>query len=746
MSLDLTSNNHQNNLKAANPSDSVVYEFEDFRLNAGKLMLYRKSGEEISLTPKQVETLLALVERGGEIVGKDELMKRVWADAFVEESNLVQNIYILRKTLGATACGKPMIETLRRRGYRFNGELQTNGHSQEIAAEQLNGETISALKSPAIVGDSATADKTGAAVLPRKKRTIAAIAIFATLAIAAVSAASWYALKGKSGAPILSAPFDLEKISTNGKVHHAVISPDGANVFYVNGSPNDKQSLWLRQIETGNNVEIIPASDDLYFGLAISPDEKFLYFSRRPRAAAGQTDIYRVSIFGGVPQKIIGEAQGWISISPDGAKISFVRCYYRDDEYCSLWIADAADGKNERKLASRPSPFRIADNEISPDGKRVAFAAGQSRNGANDFGLFEIDIETGAERELTAEKFFVIANLAPLPGAGGWLITARKNDERNFRIRHVAATGAIAPLTSDAENYATLSLSRDASRLIATQFRMDFRLRISNLEDATVKRDFGDTHSAFFAPDGKIIVWSSMSGNPDIWSINADGSERLQLTNDAADEHLPIVSPDGATIFFASNRTGDYQVWRMNRDGSNQTRVTNTDGGFPLFAAPDGKWVYFQHNVSRTLWRVPPSGGEASEVFNSAQYRFAFAPDGSRFAFAENQDAEKFIAVAALADGQIVKKLKIADPQAKVIEIAFAPDGKSLFYVLLDNNSRSNFLYQHRFDEPLPRRVATLGEEQLSEVGGFALAPDGATYAVIQGGWRHDAVLLNGLK
>ncbi len=121
MSLDLKSINHQYDLKEVKSYNSAIYEFEDFCLDAAHLMLSRCSGEEISLAPKVVETLLALVERGGEIVSKDELMNRLWANSFVEESNLNQNIYILRKTLGETAEDKPMIETLRRRGYRFNG-------------------------------------------------------------------------------------------------------------------------------------------------------------------------------------------------------------------------------------------------------------------------------------------------------------------------------------------------------------------------------------------------------------------------------------------------------------------------------------------------------------------------------------------------------------------------------------------------------------------------------------------------
>ena len=123
MSLDLKSNVHQINLELVKPSICLIYEFENFRLDAEHLMLYRDE-EEISLPPKQVETLLALIEKNGEIISKDVLMSRLWGDAAVEEANLIQNIYVLRKILGDTVDGRPMIETLRRRGYRFNGELR----------------------------------------------------------------------------------------------------------------------------------------------------------------------------------------------------------------------------------------------------------------------------------------------------------------------------------------------------------------------------------------------------------------------------------------------------------------------------------------------------------------------------------------------------------------------------------------------------------------------------------------------
>jgi predicted ATPase/DNA-binding winged helix-turn-helix (wHTH) protein len=101
---------------------SRIYEFEGFRLDAAHSMLYRE-GAQISLPPKAVETLVALVARGGEILSKDELMETIWTDSIVEESNLSQYLHLLRKVLGKRRNGKPFIETLRRRGYRFVADV-----------------------------------------------------------------------------------------------------------------------------------------------------------------------------------------------------------------------------------------------------------------------------------------------------------------------------------------------------------------------------------------------------------------------------------------------------------------------------------------------------------------------------------------------------------------------------------------------------------------------------------------------
>lgn len=100
------------------PHNHHCYEFGPYRLDPDKCVLSR-AGETILLTPKATKILLMLVANAGQLVGKDELLQEVWPDTFVEESNLTQNIFTLRRVLGDERTGPRYIETVTRRGYRF---------------------------------------------------------------------------------------------------------------------------------------------------------------------------------------------------------------------------------------------------------------------------------------------------------------------------------------------------------------------------------------------------------------------------------------------------------------------------------------------------------------------------------------------------------------------------------------------------------------------------------------------------
>ena len=112
------------------------YQFGPYRLDPNERRLLR-NGEPVPLTPKAFATLVVLVQRSGRLVEKDELMKLLWPDSFVEESNLNQHVWTLRRTLGENKAGNEYIETVPKRGYRFMAEVQELGHEGfELVAER----------------------------------------------------------------------------------------------------------------------------------------------------------------------------------------------------------------------------------------------------------------------------------------------------------------------------------------------------------------------------------------------------------------------------------------------------------------------------------------------------------------------------------------------------------------------------------------------------------------------------------
>ncbi len=113
-----------------------LYEFGPFRLDAEKRVLLR--GQELlPLQMKAFETLLMLVRNSEQVVLKDDLLKTVWPDTFVEESNLTQNIFVLRKTLGDEAAERRYIVTVPGRGYRFAQKVRTVPDEEEKDEEQI---------------------------------------------------------------------------------------------------------------------------------------------------------------------------------------------------------------------------------------------------------------------------------------------------------------------------------------------------------------------------------------------------------------------------------------------------------------------------------------------------------------------------------------------------------------------------------------------------------------------------------
>lgn len=117
------------------------YEFGSYRFDVGQRVLTR-AGEAVSLTPKATDLLTLLVTNAGQLVSREELVKQVWPDTFVEESNLTQNVFLLRQILGDDRPSPKYIETVVRRGYRFIASVRVTGAGDlETAVPSSTGST-----------------------------------------------------------------------------------------------------------------------------------------------------------------------------------------------------------------------------------------------------------------------------------------------------------------------------------------------------------------------------------------------------------------------------------------------------------------------------------------------------------------------------------------------------------------------------------------------------------------------------
>jgi Tol biopolymer transport system component/DNA-binding winged helix-turn-helix (wHTH) protein len=618
----------QQNLTEDKSYVNETYEFEDFRLDAAHLMLYRDD-KTIPLKPKVIETLVALVERRGEVVGKDELMDRLWADSFVEESNLTQNIYLLRKTLGKCRDGRPFIETFSRRGYRFNGEVRPLNGSELLIATRTRTQTV--IEEETI---ERSADRT------RNRLMIGAVVICGLLLLSGFAF-----LKFKNKDARAAAPFDdfkFKRHSDKGDVTSAAISRDGKFIAYS----DQKKALWLKNTATESVVKTMPESEaDSHVG-AISPDNNNMYITRS--AKDKKSEVIKVSLFGGAAQqKVAEDTWSGFDLSPDGREIAFIRG--SDTGEIALMIAQT-DGSGERKVAvtSGAAWFGLWGQTIawSPDGERIACTGGISSEGKESWNIKILRASDGAELSLIppAPNSPWISDIAWMPDGDNLLTINGEQSSLGQIYRYTISTGEWHRVTNDLSNYMNLSITADGKTIVTRQDDNPGNLWLlpadGNTGEArqiTFGRNlFTDMTGLSWTPDGKIVYATNASGRWEIWIVDATGGNEKQLTqncfeNDSCSQ--PVVSPDGRYIVFQASRNGVRSIWRMDVDGSNPKQLTE-GGTYPSFT-PDGRFVVYSRQVDNpALLRVSIEGGEPEE-FNKISTALAasVSPDGKVFAF-----------------------------------------------------------------------------------------------------------------
>jgi eukaryotic-like serine/threonine-protein kinase len=209
------------------------------------------------------------------------------------------------------------------------------------------------------------------AVAREHKWSLAAIIIVA-LVLLAVGGFGIYSLLSRSG-PTPFQNFSITQITNTGKALQAAISPDGKYVLNVQND-NGLQSLWLRNVPTGSDTQIVPPAAAVYRSLTFSPDGNYVYFRKAGISTQSEWDLYRTPVLGGTPQLILRDLDTGIAFSPDGHRIAYARA--NDPEVGKYRLLTGnSDGSEETILQIAPNGPGALPRALtwSPDGKRITY-------------------------------------------------------------------------------------------------------------------------------------------------------------------------------------------------------------------------------------------------------------------------------------------------------------------------------------------------------------------------------------
>ena len=529
------------------------------------------------------------------------------------------------------------------------------------------------------------------------------------------------------------------------------ISPDGKSLVYKQ-SINDKDSLWLGQIETNNSVPISQRTDLRYGEPAFAPDGGSIYFTVSDDSRP-QTMLVRIPVLGGVMTELVPNVQGPVTFSPDGKQLAFLR---GDDEtnQNSIIIADSADGKRERALVTRkwPENFSTYGLSWSPDGRTIAVGTNKA-SGQDE--LLAVSVANGSISKVGTRGWGPVGNLAWLPDGTGLVMMARENAAaRKSHIWFVPyPDGEARRIPNDLNIYLMNSLSLSADgKLAVLQGHIHSAIWVAPEADVKQARRvlegvaprYEGVDGLAWTPDGRLLYTAYTGDSLTIWSINTDGSNLRQLTSGSANtiDRQMSVTADGRYLVFQSNRSGGSEIWRANTNGSGLKQLTTGGSDSLPSLSPDGRWVVYTsvRDGKSTLWRISIDGGEATQLTDRPSSWSQVSPDGKYIAYTDPSEAPDVrLTIIPFEGGEPVKLFAVHETGLTGRRaMRWLPDGKAIIY-----KDHLRGLWQQGLDKEKPQPVK--GFEDL-RVRHLAWSFDGKSFAYTSGPTTQEIILIENFK
>ena len=632
------------------------------------------------------------------------------------------------------------LRTLQRE-LQLDHSLLRESHSTEAKANKAISGKSRGVSTKDLTGTRLT---TISSVEWSRTRLFGAIALLAILI--GGSYVSYRVLRKPTGDANLQAFFqkiEVTKLTTNGSALYSAISPDGKYVAYIKNEVG-KESLWLRQVGSAGNIEIIPAREGHYGGILFGPDGLHIYYGYSNPGDGNSMEVFRVPTLGtGATSIKVKIENGPPSLSHDGTLMAYIS--FDPVEKADYLKVANIDGTNERVITTRKWPNRLSYDFVNAPGwtsddKALDLPTANGNANGISYSITEIRLSDSSERviPLSPLRFEQPYHPSVLPDGNGLVVAARGSGASFSQIWLLSRDGSARTLTNDLSDYHDADLSHDFRLLVTVQTQTLSNIFVStklgaNERPSQITLGVGRYFDLAWTPDGKILYASDASGNADIYEISLDGTGTRQLTSAVKRNYSPAASPDNRFIVFHSNRAGNFQVWRMDRDGSNPIQLTKGDSesNWPRFSA-DSKWVYYQHyepGVQGGLWKIPVEGGTPVRVSESLVTRPVVSPDGKWLGFWQNDDQEDSrwqIALVSLETGKIVKKFEIA-PTVRVqwdTQLRWAADSKSLTYI--ETKGGVDNLWAQPIEGGQPKQITSFVD---SQIFAFDWAQDGRLVA-----------------